>query len=218
MTTALDQGPAAAGSQTRTISILLADGHHLFRAALGALLDREDDLAVVSEAAWGDDALTQAQLLRPAVAVLDLDLPGLPALDVAALMNSQLPDTGVLVLTAFARPAEVKRALAEGVDGVLLKDLPPTRLLAAIRTLATGGQVYDPALVVDAVRTQPGGPTPRELTVLRLVAEGSSVGEVAKSLSLSQGTVRNYVSSAIARTGARNRCDAIRIARESGWL
>ncbi|MFC1430065.1 response regulator [Streptacidiphilus sp. N1-3] len=225
MTTALehasargDRPAAATVPATRTISILLADGHHLFRSALGALLDREEDLSVVAEAAWGDDALREALLLRPDVAVLDLDLPGLPALEAAALIHDQIPDTGVLLLTAFARPADVKRALADGIDGVLLKDLPPTRLLGAIRSLAAGDQVYDPALVVDAVRARAGGPTPRELTVLRQIAEGSSIGEVARDLSLSQGTVRNYVSSVIARTGARNRCDAIRIARESGWL
>jgi two-component system response regulator DesR len=202
----------------RTISILLADGHHLFRSALSALLDREEDLSVIAEAAWGDDALSEALLLRPAVAVLDLDLPGMAALEVASLIHDQVPETRVLLLTAFARPADVKRALADGIDGVLLKDLPPVRLLAALRSLAGGGQVYDPALVVDAVRARTGGPTPRELTVLRQIADGSSIGEVAKVLSLSQGTVRNYVSSVIARTGARNRCDAIRIARESGWL
>jgi two-component system response regulator DesR len=218
MTTALEHSPAAAGPTVSTISILLADGHHLFRSALGALLDREPDLSVVAEAAWGDDVLEQALLLRPAVAVLDLDLPGLPAPEVASLVQEQLPDTAVLLLTAFARPADVKRALADGVAGVLLKDLPPKRLLDAVRTLAGGGQVYDPALVLDAVRARAGGPTPRELTVLRQIADGASISEVARSLSLSPGTVRNYVSSIIARSGARNRCDAIRIARESGWM
>ncbi len=219
MTTVLEPGPAApVATAARTISILLADGHHLFRSALGALLDREEDLSVVAEAAWGDDALRDALLVRPAVAVLDLDVPGLPALEVASLIHDQIPETRVLLLTAFARPADVKRALADGVDGVLLKDLPPTRLLAAVRSLAGGGQEYDPALVVDAVRARTGGPTPRELTVLRQIADGSSIGEVARALSLSQGTVRNYVSAVIARTGARNRCDAIRIARENGWL
>jgi two-component system response regulator DesR len=200
------------------ISVLLADGHRLFRSALAALLDRETDLTVVAEAAWGDDALTGALLLRPAVAVLDLDLPGRSALDVAAAIRAQAPGTRVLLLTAYNRPADVKRALADGVDGILLKDLPPERLLEAVRTLAADGQVYESSLLVDAVRARPGCPTPRELVVLRLVADGCSVAEVARSLSLSQGTVRNHVSSAIARTGARNRVDAIRIARESGWL
>ncbi|WP_225850376.1 response regulator transcription factor [Streptomyces sp. HPF1205] len=217
--------PAAAGAAKATgaalISVLLADGHRLFRSALTALLDREADLAVVAEAAWGDDALDAALRLRPAVAVLDLDLPGRPALEVAAAIRAGATGTDgtrVLLLTAYNRPADVKRALADGVDGVLLKDLPPERLLGAVRTLAAGGQEYESSLLVDAVRARPGGPTPRELVVLRLVADGCSVAEVARSLSLSQGTVRNHVSSAIARTGARNRVDAIRIARESGWL
>ncbi|MEU6851492.1 response regulator transcription factor [Actinacidiphila alni] len=203
---------------TAVISVLLADGHRLFRSALAALLDREADLSVVAEAAWGDDALQEAELHRPDVALLDLDLPGMPALDVAAACHERTPGTHVLLLTAFARPADVKRALADGVDGVLLKDLAPGRLLSAVRALAAGDQVYEPSLVQDAVRARPGGPTPRETTVLRMVAEGSSIAEVAKSLSLSQGTVRNHVSSVIGRTGARNRIDAIRIARESGWL
>lgn len=217
--------PGAPGAANATgaalITVLLADGHRLFRSALTALLDREADLAVVAEAAWGDDALEAALGLRPAVAVLDLDLPGRPALDVAAAIRADATgDDGarVLLLTAYNRPADVKRALAEGVDGVLLKDLPPERLLGAVRTLAAGGQEYESSLLLDAVRARPGGPTPRELAVLRLVADGCSVAEVARSLSLSQGTVRNHVSSAIARTGARNRVDAIRIARESGWL
>lgn len=213
--------PAAAAPAAQALApttVLLADGHPLFRSALGALIDREADLCVVSEAAWGEDALRDAQLLRPAVAVLDLDLPGLPALDAATAIGDQLPDTAVLLLTAYTRPADVKRALADGVDGVLLKELSPDRLLSAVRALAAGEQVYDPALLADAVRSGPGGPTPRELTVLRQVAQGGSVAEVARALGLSQGTVRNYVSAVIARTGARNRVDAIRIARENGWL
>jgi two-component system response regulator DesR len=211
--------PAApAAATTGVIGVLLADGHRLFRSALTALLDREADLVVVADAAWGDDALAQALSLRPAVAVLDLDLPGRPALDVAAAIQEGAPATRVLLLTAFARPADVARALAGGVDGVLLKDLPPDRLFGAIRVLAAGGQVYEPSLLVDAVRARTGGPTPRELSVLRLVADGCSIADVARSLSLSQGTVRNHVSSVIARTGARNRVDAIRIARENGWL
>lgn len=209
---------AEGAAALEVISLLLADGHHLFRSALAALLDREADLSVVAEAAWGDDVLPSALALRPRVALLDLDLPGTPALDVAALLHDQVPLTRVLLLTAYTRPADVKRALADGVDGVLPKDLSPARLLVSVRTLAAGGQVYEPSLVADAVRARPNGPTPRELTVLRLVAEGCSIAETAKSLSLSQGTVRNHVSSVIGRTGARNRCDAIRIARENGWL
>lgn len=208
----------APATALHTITVLLADGHRLFRSALAALLDREADLSVVAEPGCGDDALRDAQLTAPDVAVLDLDLPGLPALDLAAALQDGATGTRVLLLSAYARPAEVKRALADGVDGVLLKDLAPDRLLAAVRALAAGDQVYEPALLRDAVRARPGGPTPRELAVLGLVADGFSIAEVARSLSLSQGTVRNHVSSVISRTGARNRCDAIRIARESGWL
>lgn len=145
---------------TEVITVLLADGHRLFRSALAALLDREADLSVVAEAAWGDDVLRDAQVVRPSVALLDLDLPGTPALDVASQLHDHVPLTRVLLLTAYARPADVKRALADGVDGVLLKDLAPDRLLGAVRTLAAGGQVYEPSLVVDAVRARPGGPTP----------------------------------------------------------
>ncbi|MBD0674236.1 response regulator transcription factor [Streptomyces sp. CBMA156] len=202
---------------TAAVRVLLADGHHLFRSGLGALLDREEDLAVVAEAPTAEAAAEAAARTRPTVAVLDPDLPG-PGGPAAALIRDRAPGTAVLLLTAQPRAADLPRALADGAAGLLLKDVPPAALISAVRELARGGRVYDPRLVVHAVRSEDAALTRRELTVLAHVADGATINEVARTLSLSPGTVRNYVSSAIAKTRGRNRCDAIRIARERGWL
>ncbi|MFC8450936.1 response regulator [Kitasatospora sp. NPDC057223] len=222
MITLLDQplyrsAPAPTGG-TATVSVLLADGHHLFRSGLGALLDREADLAVVAEAPTAEEAAAEAARTRPTVAVLDPDLPGPGGPATAALIRDRAPATAVLLLIAVPRSDDLQRAVADGVAGVLLKDVPPAALIAAVRELARGGRVYDPRLVMDVVRTTEAPLTPRELTVLGHVADGATINEVAAALSLSPGTVRNYVSAAIAKTRGRNRCDAIRIARERGWL
>ncbi|MFJ9691299.1 LuxR C-terminal-related transcriptional regulator [Kitasatospora sp. NPDC101183] len=209
--------PAPPPVTTTAVRILLADGHHLFRSGLGALLDREEDLAVVAEAPTAEEAAEAAARTRPAVAVLDPDIPGATS-DAVALIRDRSPSTALLLLTAQPRAAVLQRAVAEGVAGLLVKDVPPRALISAVRELARGGRVFDPRMVVDAVRAEEVALTPRELTVLTLVAEGASINEVARVLSLSPGTVRNYVSAAIAKTRARNRCDAIRIARERGWL
>ncbi|QKW21227.1 response regulator transcription factor [Kitasatospora sp. NA04385] len=212
--------PSADPAATGSTRVLLADGHHLFRSGLGALLDREEDLAVVAEAAGGEEAAAAAARVRPAVAVLGLDpdQPDGPA--PARQVQQAAPGTAVLLLVpALPRTAELRRALVEGAAGVLLKDVQAPALIAAVRELARGGRVYDPRLVLDVVRAGQAGPlSRRELAVLGEIAEGSTVREAAAALSLSPGTVRNYVSAAIAKTRARNRCDAIRIARECGWL
>ncbi|MFJ6217411.1 response regulator [Streptomyces sp. NPDC092296] len=198
--------------------VLLADGHHLFRSGLSALLDRERDLTVVAETARGEDAVAEAARTRPSVAVVDLDVPGPGGPATAAQIRERAAGTAVLLLAALPRTVELQRALVGGVEGILLKDVPPGVLLSAVRELACGGRVYDPRLVMDAVRGRAGTPTPRELAVLRHIAAGSTINEAAGAMRLSPGTVRNYVSSVIAKTEARNRCDAIRIARERGWL
>ncbi|RKE20750.1 response regulator transcription factor [Streptomyces sp. TLI_171] len=231
MTTALErplvqralphQFPLAAAVAASPTKVLLSDGHHLFRSGLGALLDREEDLAVVAEAAGGEEAAAAAPRVRPAVAVLGLapEQPDGPA--AAQRVQQASPGTAVLLLVpALPRTAELRRALVEGAAGVLLKDVQAPALIAAVRELARGGRVYDPRLVLDVVRAGgQGSPlSRRELAVLGEIAEGATVREAAAALSLSPGTVRNYVSAAIAKTRARNRCDAIRIARECGWL
>jgi len=222
MTTALDRplcpAPPITTARPAPTRILLADGHQLFRSGLGALLDRESDLAVVAETGSGEEAAAEAASTRPAVAVVDLDVPGPGGLATARLIRDRSPETAVLLLTGLPRTTDLQQALADGVAGVLLKTVAPGPLISAVRELARGGRVYDPSLVVDVVRTGGTTLTPRELTVLGHIADGSTIGEVAATLSLSQGTVRNYVSAVIAKTRARNRCDAIRIAREHGWL
>ncbi|WP_083646749.1 response regulator transcription factor [Kitasatospora sp. CB01950] len=208
---------AAAASPTR---VLLADRHHLFRSGLGALLDREEDLAVVAEAVGGEEAAAAAPGVRPAVAVLGVDPEQPDPTAAARRLQHAVPGAAVLLLVpALPRTAQDRRALVEGAAGVLLKDVQAPALIAAVRELARGGRVYDPRLVLEVVRGGQSGPlSRRELAVLGEIAEGSTVQEAAAALSLSPGTVRNYVSAAIAKTGARNRCDAIRIARECGWL
>lgn len=222
MITLLDQPPyrsaPAPTAGTPTVSVLLADGHHLFRSGLGALLDRETDLAVVAESTTAEEAAAEAARTRPIVAVLDPDLPGPGGPATAALIRDRAPATAVLLLIAVPRSSDLQRAVADGVAGVLLKDVPPGALISAVRELARGGRVYDPRLVAEVIRPVAMPLTPRELTVLGHVADGATVNEVAAALSLSPGTVRNYVSAAIAKTHGRNRCDAIRIAREHGWL
>ncbi|MFF0294336.1 LuxR C-terminal-related transcriptional regulator [Kitasatospora sp. NPDC004615] len=231
MTTALErplvqralphQFPLAAAAAASPTRVLLADRHHLFRSGLGALLDREEDLAVVAEAVGGEEAAAAASGVRPAVAVLGVDEEQPDPTAAARRLQHAAPGTAVLLLVpALPRTAQARRALVEGAAGVLLKDVQAPALIAAVRELARGGRVYDPRLVLEVVRTtgQPGPLSRRELAVLGEIAEGSTVQEAAVALSLSPGTVRNYVSAAIAKTGARNRCDAIRIARECGWL
>ncbi|GAA3059647.1 response regulator transcription factor [Kitasatospora albolonga] len=222
ITPLLDQPPYRSAPDrtpgTTNVNVLLADGHHLFRSGLGALLDREADLAVVAEANTAEEAAAEAARTRPTVAVLDLDLPGPGGPATAALIRDRSPDTAVLLLIAVPRSSDLQRAVADGVAGILLKDVPPGALISAVRELATGGRVYDPRLLAEVVRPAAVPLTPRELTVLGHVAEGATISEVAATLSLSPGTVRNYVSAAIAKTHGRNRCDAIRIARENGWL
>ncbi|MFJ5233190.1 response regulator transcription factor [Kitasatospora sp. NPDC088391] len=228
MTTALEHPPVrrallpppAAPVATDPARVLLADSHHLFRSGLGALLDREEDLTVIAEAAGPEEAAAAAPRVRPAVAVLGLDPEQSDGASAARLLRRVAPGTAVLLLVpALPRTAESRRALVEGAAGVLLKDVQAAALIAAVRELARGGRVYDPRLVLDVVRADRGGPlSRRELAVLGEIAGGATVREAAAALSLSPGTVRNYVSAAIAKTRARNRCDAIRIARESGWL
>jgi len=230
MTTALErplvqralphQFPLAAAAAASPTRVLLADRHHLFRSGLGALLDREEDLAVVAEAVGGEEAVAAAAGVRPAVAVLGLDPEQPDPTAAARRLQHAAPNAAVLLLVpALPRTAQDRRALVEGAAGVLLKDVQAPALIAAVRELARGGRVYDPRLVLEVVRTGQAGPlSRRELAVLGEIAEGSTVQEAATALSLSPGTVRNYVSAAIAKTGARNRCDAIRIARECGWL
>jgi two-component system, NarL family, response regulator DesR len=201
------------------IKLLLAEDQTVVRGALAALLDLEPDLEVVAEAATGDDVVPRAMAYRPDVAVLDIDMPGaLDGLDAAAVLKERLPECRTLMLTANGRPGLLRRALDAKVDGFVLKTVPPDDLVAAIREVAGGGRVLDPTLAVTAWDLPDNPLTARERDVLRELANGAEPAEIATALFLSTGTVRNVLTAIVSKLNARNRTDAVRIAREAGWL
>lgn len=200
------------------IRLLLAEDMNMVRGALVALLSLEDDLEVVAELARGDQIVPTALDCRPDVAIIDIDLPGLDGLNAAVRLREKLPECRTLILTSLGRPGTVRRALTARVNGYLLKDAPPQELADAIRRVVAGQRVIDPQLALDVWGSAENPMTERETEVLRLAAEGLEAGEIAKQLQLARGTVRNYLTSAVTKLLARNRVDAIRIARDAGWL
>lgn len=200
------------------IRVLIAEDVRILRETLAAVLELEDDLAVVAAVERGDQIVPAALESRPDVAVLDIELPELDGLSAAALLREEVPGCRTVVLTGFARPGYLRRAMASGVSGFLLKHSPPGDLIDAIRKVVGGEQVVDPQLAVAALRKADNPLAVREVDVLRLAATGAEADEIAVRLSLSRGTVRNYLSSAVMKLNARNRVDAIRIAADEGWL
>jgi two-component system response regulator DesR len=200
------------------IRVLIAEDMHMIRGALVALLQLEPDIEVVAELDRGDTIVKAAQRTRPDVAVIDIDLPGLDGLSAAAALHQHLPACHVLVLTGLSQPGNMLRALKSHVRGFLLKDAPAPQLASAIRSVALGQRVLDPTLVASAVETGPTPLTDREADVLRAAGSGLSTVDIGERLNLSAATVRNYLSNAIGKLGARNRLDAIRIAEDAGWL
>ncbi|SDO37621.1 response regulator transcription factor [Actinacidiphila guanduensis] len=200
------------------IRVLLAEDMNMVRGALVALLSMEPDIEVVSEVDHGDRVVSTALECRPDIAVLDIDLPGTDGLSAATSLHELLPSCGTLILTSLGRPGLLQRALAARVSGFLLKDAPPEQLASAIRKVSAGERVVDPELVLAAWDHAQNPLTNRETEVLRLAAQGAEVGEIASTLFLSAGTVRNYLSTIVTKLNARNRVDAIRIAQAAGWL
>ncbi|WP_042367790.1 MULTISPECIES: response regulator transcription factor [Streptacidiphilus] len=200
------------------VRILLAEDMHMVRGALAALLRLEPDFRIVAEVERGDEVVPAALECKPEVAVLDVGLPGLDGLHVAALLHQELPSCRTLILTSMGKAGTLRRALAAQVSGFLLKDAPPALLAEAVRRVAAGERVLDPQLALVAFDSVEGPLTDRETEVLRLAAEGADAAEIASTLFLSVGTVRNYLTAIVTKLGARNRLDAIRIAREDGWL
>jgi two-component system response regulator DesR len=200
------------------IRVLIAEDMHLIRGALTALLSLESDIEIVAELERGDEIVPTALRTRPQVAVIDIDLPGMDGLTAAQELHEQLPECRTLVLTGLSQPGNLLRALSASVRGFLIKDAPPDALAEGIRRVARGERVLDPDLVASALETGSSPLTSRETDVLREAESGIPTDEIARRLSLSPATVRNYLSNAIARIGARNRIDAIRIARSAGWL
>ena len=200
------------------IRILLAEDQDMVRGALAALLGLETDMEVVAQVERGDKVVAAALAARPDVALLDIEMPGLDGIDAAAALRLAVPSCTVLILTTFGRPGYLSRAMRAGVRGFLVKDAPAAELATAIRRALRGGRVIDPGLAAAALATGPNPLTTRECEVLRASAAGDTVADIAAALSLSEGTVRNYLSTAIAKTGARNRVEAARLAAERGWL
>lgn len=200
------------------IRVMLAEDQAMVRGALGALLSLEDDIEIVAEVARGDAVVAAALEARPDVALLDIEMPGASGLDAAAELHSKLPSCRVIILTTFGRPGYLRRAMESGVVGFLVKDAPAAQLAGAIRRTVAGERVVDPALAMSALSGGGNPLTDREREVLAVAARGASIAEIADSLALSEGTVRNYLSVAIQKLNAHNRIEAARIAEEKGWL
>ncbi|MEW1843579.1 response regulator transcription factor [Nonomuraea angiospora] len=200
------------------IRVLLAEDLHLIRGALASLLRLEPDIEVVAEAADGDAVLPAALAHRPDVAVLDVQMPGIDGIEAAAALRDRAPGCRVLVLTQLGRPEVLRRALAAGVQGFMLKDAPPADLAAAVRRVHAGETVVDPALAAATIAARANPLSPREVEVLRRAADGDDLPEIAAALHLTRGTVRNYLGAIVTKLDARNRLDAVRIATEAGWL
>jgi two-component system response regulator DesR len=198
--------------------ILLAEDQGMMRDALATLLRLEPDFKVVAEVGRGDEVVPAAVSHTPDVALLDIELPVLSGLDAAVALRTRLPDCRVLILTTFARPGYLRRALEAGASGFLIKDAPVEELAAAIRRVLAGEKVIDPGLAVAALSAGPSPLTDRERDVLAAAVDGATVADIAGTLHLSESTVRNYLSSAIGKTGTRNRIEAARAARAHGWL
>ena len=200
------------------IRILLAEDTNMVRGALVALLGLEPDLEVVAEVDNGDLIEPMALKFKPDVAVLDIDLPGLDGLSAAVRLREVLPSCRTLMLTSLGRPGTLRKALNAQVTGFLLKDAPPSQLADSVRKVARGERVIDKELALAAWDTRENPLTPRETEVLQLAAAGAEVTDIAKTLYLSAGTVRNYLTTILTKLGARNRLDAVRLATEAGWL
>ncbi|MEV7005978.1 response regulator transcription factor [Streptosporangium sp. NPDC051022] len=196
------------------IRVLLADDEHLIRGAIATLLSLEPDIEVVAEVARGDQVAAAVREREPDVIVLDIEMPGMDGLSVA----ETLPGHAVLILTSFGRPGYLRRALAAGVRGFVPKDASADELATAIRKIHSGGRYLDPEMAASAMMAGESPLTERERGALSLASRGATVGEIAASLHLTEGTVRNYLSSAITKLGATNRITAIRVAQEKGWL
>ncbi len=201
-----------------SIRVLLAEDQTMLRGALAALLDLEPDITVIAQAANGNEALKLARDLAPDVIVTDIEMPLKTGLELASDLNLAESRARVIILTTFARPGYLRRALDAGAHGYLLKERPASELAEAIRRVHSGLRAIDPALAAEAWTADPDPLSDRERQILQRAGDGRSSAEIAADLRLSEGTVRNYLSEAIAKLGATNRTDAARIARTRGWL
>lgn len=201
-----------------SIRVLLADDQALVRGALAALLDLEDDIDVVAQVGRGDEVLAAATKARTDVCLLDIEMPGGNGIDAAAALHEHLPGCRSLIVTTFGRPGYLRRAMEAGASGFVVKDTPARELAEAVRRVHAGLRVVDPALATESLLGGPNPLTERECDVLRAALSGATVAAIAQQLHLSGGTVRNYLSSAISKTGTGTRVAAARCAQTNGWL
>ncbi|MFB6617672.1 DNA-binding response regulator [Streptomyces sp. NPDC085524] len=202
----------------RPIRILLAEDQSMVREALAALLGLEPDIEVLAQVARGDEVVEAARAHDVNVALLDIEMPGMTGIEAAAALRSALPDIRIVILTTFGRPGYLRGAMEAGASAFLVKDAPAAQLAAAVRKVLEGERVIDPTLAAAALAEGANPLTEREREVLRAAESGATNAELAVRLHLSQGTVRNYLSTAIQKLAARNRAEAVRVAREKGWL
>lgn len=200
------------------IRVLLAEDQGMVRGALAALLRLEGDLEVVAEVARGDAVVPTALQTRPDVALLDIEMPGGDGLSAAKALHERLPTCRIVILTTFGRSGYLRRAMESGAVGFLLKEAPASALAVAIRRVMDGDRVVDPELALAALAEGNNPLTSREREVLAVALSGASLADIAAQLSLSEGTVRNHLSLAIQKLGARNRMEAARLAEQKGWL
>ncbi len=212
------EGVAEAEGTKDVIKLLLAEDQGMMRGALALLLGLEDDFEIVAQLGNGDEIVPRALETRPDVALLDIELPGRSGLDAAAALREALPECQVLILTTFGRPGYLRRAMEAGAAGFLVKDGPVEELAVAIRRVLAGERVIDPGLAAAALSAGPNPLTQRERDVLSAAVDGATVADIAVKVHLSPATVRNYLSSAIGKTQTRNRMEAVRAARQNGWL
>ncbi|MBA3614772.1 MAG: response regulator [Rubrobacter sp.] len=201
-----------------TVRVLLAEDQAMVRGALSALLSLEDDIEIVAEASRGDEILPAALDTLPDVALLDIEMPGGDGLEAAAVLHERLPSCRVVILTTFGRSGYLRRAMESGAAGFLLKDAPASELAKAIHRAMKGERVVDPALAAAALSEGDNPLTEREREVLVASEGGATIEDIAARLYLSEGTVRNYLSTAIKKLGTRNRVEAARLAERKGWL
>lgn len=200
------------------IRVLLAEDQAMIREALVALLSFEEDIEVVAQVGRGDEVTKAALTAHPDVALLDIEMPGMDGLTAAAELRKHHPDTKIVILTTFGRPGYLRRAMESGVSGFIVKDSPADKLAQTIRQVRRGQKVIDPDLAAAALSEGASPLTPREREVLAASQDRATIAEIAGTLYLSEGTVRNYLSACIQKTGARNRTEALRLAEERGWL
>ena len=200
------------------IRVLIAEDQAMVRGALRALLALEDDIEVVAEVARADELVAAAMANRPDVALVDIEMPGGDGISAAAALREALPQCRSLILTTFGKPGYLRRALETGAYGFMLKDAPPEQLALAIRRTARGERVVDPGLAASALSDGVSPLTERERQVLAATDRGADLEQIAQTLFLSRGTVRNHLSNAIQKLGVRNRSEAARLAEAKGWL